>query len=694
MNGTLRFSLGKKLTLMIVSMGVVLTVVAGLVSYRSFSFSMTEYYTTLGTNLTRTLASQLSPDELDGYYETGEMDQRYYDIQGFIRDLVESNDVEYLYVVRPHDVGVTFLFDSDMEMEGADEGYYAGGYCALGSYVELAGGFADNLDLLLAGKPVEPIVEQDEAYGWMMTAMTPICHEDGTVSAYVMADISMNHVMQQRQTFLMGLAVSLVLLTLVFIALCLMFLRRKVIRPIDRLTQAAEAFIENDREGLDAGEVSVNVPDIHTGDEVEQLADAFRKLEGDIATYIQDVKRVTADKERIGAELNVATRIQAAMLPSIFPAFPDREEFDIYATMNPAKEVGGDFYDFYLIDEDHLAMVIADVSGKGVPAALFMVIAKTILKNHALGGVAPGEVFTAANQQLCEGNDTGFFVTAWMGMLELSSGTMTFVNAGHNPPLLRGEDGTFRWLRSRPGFVLAGLEGIRYRENTITLYPGDRLFLYTDGVTEGTDARQTLFGEKRLEASLNGTGGLSVQGMLEKVKGDLDAFVGEAEQFDDITMLGLEYRGNPAEGPRGKNTMVTTEKTFPAQLEELENVQAFVRGILSDGGCTRRNLLQMEMAVEEIFVNVARYAYPDRADGEVLLRCGVDQSLCLGRVQFIDSGIPFDPLAKKDADVTLSAEERQIGGLGIYMVKKTMDEMSYRYEDGRNILTLGRRLGD
>ena len=546
MKQKMRFSLGKKLTILIVLLSVTLSLVAIAVSYWIFSATMTDYYERLGTNLVRTLASQLDPDELDHYYETGEMDGAYYDTQSFIRDMVDSNDVEYLYVVRPHGVGVTFLFDSDMEIE--EGGTYAdGGYCALGTYVDLVGAFAENLDKLLAGEPVEPIVQWDESYGWLMTAMTPVLHADGTMAGYVMADISMNDVMNTRQTFLIALGALLTALTVAFIVLTLIIMRRNVIQPIDQLTQATGAFIENNEAELAEGTATVNVPAIRTGDEVELLANSFRKMEEDMISYIRSFVAVTAEKERIGAELNVATQIQADMLPRIFPAFPDREEFDIYATMDPAKEVGGDFYDFFLVDDDHLAMVIADVSGKGVPAALFMVIAKTLIKNHAQNKDCPSAVFTQTNEQLCEGNDAGLFVTAWMGLLEISTGKFTYVNAGHNPPLLKHADGQFEWLKSRPGFVLAGMEGIRYREFTMELTPGDVLYLYTDGVTEATDANQELFGEARLQAALNEVSDLPVHKLLPKIKERIDSFVGEAEQFDDITMLGLSYRNKEVE---------------------------------------------------------------------------------------------------------------------------------------------------
>ncbi|MCD8335284.1 MAG: SpoIIE family protein phosphatase [Clostridiales bacterium] len=538
----MKFGLGKKLTALIVALGIVLGATAVVISYRTYSDSMMDYYTLLGTNLTRTLASQLDADALERYYETGETDEGYYETQDFIQSLVENNQVEYLYVVRPNGTGVTFLFDSDMETSTSGE-YEEGGYCALGSYVELVGDFAANLDKLLAGEEVEPIIQNDESYGWMMTAMTPVRTEDGVMVAYVMADISMNDAMNTRQTFLILLSAVMALLTVVFILVFLLILRRQVLTPIDQLTQATGAFIQNNEQELLQGTAAVNVPEIHTGDEVELLAAAFRKMEEDMISYIRSLLEVTAEKERIGAELNVATQIQADMLPRIFPAFPERKEFDIYATMEPAKEVGGDFYDFFLVDADHLAVVVADVSGKGVPAALFMVIAKTLIKNHAQNREKLEDVFTHTNEQLCEGNDAGLFVTAWIGLLEISTGAFTYVNAGHNPPLLKRVDGNYEWMKARSGFVLAGMEGARYHELTDHLDPGDKLFLYTDGVTEAANSAEELFGSERLQAALNQRIDLPPQKLLTELKQSIDDFAGDAEQFDDITMVSLEYKG-------------------------------------------------------------------------------------------------------------------------------------------------------
>ena len=289
-------------------------------------------------------------------------------------------------------------------------------------------------------------------------------------------------------------------------------------------------------------------PDIHTGDEIELLSRSFERMTASLRDYIENLTRVTAEKERIGAELGVATRIQASMLPCIFPPFPDRPEFDIYATMTPAKEVGGDFYDFFMVDGDHLAVVIADVSGKGIPAALFMMTAKTLVKTLAQTGLSPAQVFTEANARLSENNDAGMFVTAWMGVLEISTGRFAYVNAGHNPPLIRRAGGDFQFLRSRAAFVLAGMEGIRYRQEEALFSPGDMLYIYTDGVTEATDPEDRLYGDERLMRVLNAQRTPDLAAILRSVKEDVDAFAAGAPQFDDITMLALCF------GKRGEKT--------------------------------------------------------------------------------------------------------------------------------------------
>lgn len=273
----------------------------------------------------------------------------------------------------------------------------------------------------------------------------------------------------------------------------------------------------------------------------------FASLSDDINSTVVTLKHYIAEAAaRIDRELEFARSIQHSAIPSVFPPYPGHSEFDIYATMDTAKEVGGDFYDFYFVGENRLGFLIADVSGKGIPAAMFMMTAKTIIKGYAESGKPVDEVFTTANEKLCESNDAGMFVTAWMGVLDTVTGKVEFANAGHNPPLVRHAGGGFEYLRSKPGFILAGMDGIKYRKNEFTLAPGDEIYLYTDGVTEATDSENNLYGEERLLALLNSMGDLSGEEICRAVKADIDAFVGDAPQFDDITMLYLKYNGGDA----------------------------------------------------------------------------------------------------------------------------------------------------
>lgn len=380
-------------------------------------------------------------------------------------------------------------------------------------------------------------------------------------------------------------------------------------------------------------------------------------------------------RQRIETELNVATRIQADMLPRIFPAFPERREFDIYASMAPAKEVGGDFYDFFLVDNDHLAMVIADVSGKGVPAALFMVITKTLLKNAVQTGASPKEALEKVNNQLCENNESEMFVTVWLGIYEISTGKLTAANAGHEYPAIRRSGGQFELWKDRHGFVLAGIENARYQEYELEIGVGDTLFVYTDGVAEATDASNTLYGTGRMMAALNQNCELDPEKLLHQVKTDIDRFVGSAPQFDDITMLAFQR----------KEAVVRQRMEVVPELESIPEVCEFLEHILEKQDTPMRVVTQVNIAADEIFSNIARYSGATDAQVE----CEVMDGQII--IRFMDDGKPYDPTAQKEPDITLSAEEREIGGLGIYMVKKSMDQVSYAYADGRNILTIEKR---
>ncbi len=533
----MKFSLRTKTTLGIVLFALVLSTVAIIFSYLTYMRTMNEHYYEMGSNIVEAVASQFEPEELDALYIDGISDEQakelmstpeYMAKQDFIRDMGVANDVKYLYIVRPLEQGAYYMFDADPDPATA---------CSLGYFEQYyEGNFVDHKEDFLAGKHVEPIIS-NQTFGWLLSAFYPVTL-DGKMVAYVCTDISMNEVMTDRAQFLKMIVVILASITVVFMLLYLWLVNGMIVRPINQLSVETARFVAAKNESEDIG-VEIRQLEIHTGDEIENLAEAIKTMEQDIDRYIENLTQVTAEKERIGAELNVATQIQASMLPSIFPPFPARDEFDLYATMNPAKEVGGDFYDFFMTDEDHLVIVIADVSGKGVPAALFMVIAKTLIKNQMQVEKDPQEVFNKVNLQLCENNEAGMFVTAWMGVLEISTGSFTYVNAGHNPPLLKRADGEFEYLNMKPGFVLAGFDGIQYKQAELRLDTGDVLYLYTDGVVEATDTHSELYGDSRLQTVLNQNRDKSATELLKAVKKDVDLFVGEAVQFDDITMLGL-----------------------------------------------------------------------------------------------------------------------------------------------------------
>ena len=330
-----------------------------------------------------------------------------------------------------------------------------------------------------------------------------------------------------------------IVLLLVVMALMLtgaLVLGKRIVQPLNTITRRISELSE--------GNLEFKMEDAYrTGDEVEELAESFAAISHKTVMYMDKVVKVTAEKERIGTELSLATDIQAAMLPHIFPAFPDRPDFDIYACMDPAKEVGGDFYDYFLIDDDHLCMVIADVSGKGVPAALFMMASKIILQSVAMLGNSPAMILARTNEAICSNNEAEMFVTVWLGILEMSTGKLVAANAGHEYPALKRPGGAFELYKDRHGFVIGGMDGVRYRQYEIQMEPGAKLFVYTDGVPEATDAQKELFGTDRMLEALNEVPDTSPKEVLERVRAVVDDFVKDAEQFDDLTMLCMEYRG-------------------------------------------------------------------------------------------------------------------------------------------------------
>lgn len=554
----MKLSLRQKTVCMILLLALALTITAAAVGYDVYAGTMDAHYQMLAMNVSKTAASLVNAEEVrelvaqvmeiyrkdpaptyDSDEEWAEYLSQYTGIseqESFttlydtLYKIKTANNVLSLYISYMDSESMTgiYIIDADKTETG----------CPTGTWDII---YPQNYEAMKHPENgFEAYITDTEEYGWLCSAGAAVLDDSGKAVAHVFTDISMESVMADRQAFLMRLCAILIGITTVITLALIKVVNTALVKPINSLASAASSYVEAKEEG----EVSaLALLDIHTGDEVENLSHALKRMERDINGYIENLTHVTAEKERIGAELSVATHIQASMLPCIFPAFPNRREFDIYATMTPAKEVGGDFYDFFLVDDDHLAVVIADVSGKGVPAALFMVIAKTLIKDHTQSGKPPEEVFTEVNRQLCEANDENLFVTAWMGVLEISTGKLVYVNAGHNPPVIGRKNGETEFLRSRPGFVLAGLDFTKYRAGSLELMPGDLLYLYTDGVTEAMNTAQELYGEERLKRTLDANVSAAPEEIFKAVKKDLDDFVAEAPQIDDITMLAMRYLG-------------------------------------------------------------------------------------------------------------------------------------------------------
>lgn len=377
-----------------------------------------------------------------------------------------------------------------------------------------------------------------EFYGEKMaTALVPLYTLENEVSALVGIDISVAAIWDTLMNLFVMLAITIMLIISVGIAIHYHVLKRTLIQPITTLKTAADELVNK----LDREETFVS--DIHTGDEIEALAHSIEEMDHSLKQKTRELMTVTAEQERINTELELASSIQMDMLPRVFPPFPDRKEIDIYASMNPAKEVGGDFYDFFFIDENRLALVIADVSGKGIPAALFMMMVKIMVENCVLAGLGPKQAMEQVNQLTMQNNRESMFVTVWLGILDITSGTLTAVNAGHEYPILKRPGGYYELLKDKHGLAVGAMEGIRYKEYELNLEKGSSIFVYSDGLPEANNSEGKMFGLDRTLAALNEDRDAGAEETLKAVRCSVDAFVGQTPRFDDMTMMCLVYHG-------------------------------------------------------------------------------------------------------------------------------------------------------
>ena len=520
------------------------SILISVIGYTSFTDAILKQYADSAFRTAGIAESVVDADRMDEYAASGGVTEEYMRVYDLLDRICNRSSATFVYVIRPDlsDYGhITFLFSTMKAGQGYQ--HYEFGYLRETTNDD----YRRKYQKLYEGESERELVVRDRGYietDPHITAMVPLKGEDGKTKAILCVQYQMASIIEERNSFVRKVLITMILVAAAVSLGQVFYLGRRLLHPLQIITKEASRFA-SENEMRDEKLSSV----IKNRDEIGQLARAIDQMEEQIQSYVEKITSITAEEEKMRTELSLAARIQLEALPGTFPAFPDRYEFDIYASMKPAKDVGGDFYDFFLVDDDHLCLVIADVSGKGIPAALFMMVSRTILANIAMMGMSPKEVLEKANEAICANNKEEMFVTVWLGILEISTGKVTAANAGHEYPVLKKPDQDFEILIDKHGFVLGGMEEVKYREYEFDMEPGSKLFLYTDGLPEATDNEQNMFGVELMMDALNESLNLSTKEILDHMKGRVDGFVGSAPQFDDLTMLCIEYFGSGGQKP-------------------------------------------------------------------------------------------------------------------------------------------------
>ena len=471
--------------------------------------------------------------------------------------------------------------------------------------------------------------------------------------------IPKSEMFKEVDKFYLYIILALLLIGFIIPALLYLSMNRYIINPIDKLINIAHKISK----GEDI-EIKIENPE-----EFAQLASTFDKM-------TKDIKSITRERAKINSELSIAKSIQASSLPSIFPPFPDKTEFDIFASMEAAKEVGGDFYDFFFINETQFMFLIADVSGKGIPAALFMMTVKTLINNLAQIEYEPKKLIENVNRKICETNKQGLFVTMLTGIIDINTGKTSLINCGHNLPLMKRADGNYEYLQLEPNIPLGVFEDAEYQVYETVMNPGDIIYTYTDGITEATTVNNEVFGETRLFDCLNSIEDNNPKIIAKEIRNSIMKYTDSAPQSDDITMLIFKFNGN-------QNNVKTFKQA--AIMNNYNTFYTWLHDVCKEWNINDELTNKLDMCAEEIYANITFYAYPEKTGKiEAELR-KIDNNIVF---EFKDEGVEYNPLEKPDPDINLPPEERPLGGLGIFMVKEMANEISYRRENNKNILTL------
>ena len=672
----------KSLAVNIIGALIILIVVFGVVlclqGYGSFSRSITDEYSETATQIGKTALTLIDGNDLPRYLDNEEYNAEWEQTDRRLKELCNGmNALEILVCcVDSSDYNsLRIVFDAVNDAR-TDHDYTLAGLEVTDEATEFEEKYKTMFRQIYEKREESFVIVEDFDRPWItahLTAVVPVKDDAGNVAGLVGVMLEMRYLNQYRVSYLKAVAAETAGLMLLTAVIAFFYTRRRYIRPVKKIIKETRRFADENTKTDGVGDVgSIN--------EYVELARSVDAMEVDILNYIDHITHITAEKERADAELGVAKTIQTNAVPNTFPAFPERADFDIFASMTSAKEVGGDFYNFFLIDDDHLAIMIGDVSGKGVPAALFMMQTNILITDRARAGGTPAEILRDVNNIVCQQNQASMFVTVWLGIIELSTGRLTAASAGHDDPAVYRKGGVFELIGAEHGLFIGAFEDIDYENFEIHLGEGDKVFIYTDGVHEAVNADGEMFTVDRMLRSLNEAGTQNPERILEHVKSSVAAFVGDVSQFDDLTMLCFELKTSDS----SKQTLCVD-----AKLDHYADVIAFIDKLLEQNGCDEENRLQVQLAVDEIFTNIATYAYGAEG-GKVEISFSCKDGIA--EITFADSGTPYDPLKKDDPDITLSPEEMQIGGLGIFIAKNNMDAISYRYENNRNILTMSKRI--
>ena len=535
----IRTSMAANIIFSVILLLILFGLIGGTTGLLSFTAAFQKEYTTTTWHMADTASTLVNGDHLDDYLE-GKETEEYELTEEYLNAYCEKMSVSLIYIIQvdTSDYG-RFVSVFNEVNNGVDDSSYTPwelGYKRDTTNNEYRQKYKAIYE---EGSPCETLyrIKVTDGQHPHITTMVPVKRSDGSVAGILCMQRPVRELLDARRPYLLNLAIAVIILSVLSAIAAGYYMRRQFVEPIRAISTEAARFARENTPGEKLGDIS-------KFKELYDLGRSIDTMEKDMVKNIENLTAITAEKERISTELTLANRLQSAMMPHIFPAFPYRPEFDVYASMDPAKEVGGDFYDFFLIDDDHLCLVVADVSGKGIPAALFMMASKIILQSCAMLGKSASETLTKTNEAICSNNQEEMFVTVWLGILEISTGKLTAANAGHEYPILKHRDGRFEVVKDRHGFVIGGLEGSVYTDYELQLEPGAKLFLYTDGLTEATNADKQMFGIERITKALNSDPEAEPIDVLANVRTAVNDFVKDAEQFDDLTMLCIEYRGN------------------------------------------------------------------------------------------------------------------------------------------------------